>query len=345
MNSSQTSPEDEALEAEAARWLCAREDGFAAGQADAFAAWCQSDPRHAAAVGRVERALALLDELPAVRGALELRLTEDRNQQSSTNRRALRFPVLLWLGGLAAALLLAFAGWQVRSHAAASPVEHYTTGTGMQQSIALTDGSVMDVNAGSDVAVQFTPTERRVTLRRGEAHFQVAHNPARPFTVTAGGVSVRAIGTAFEVRLTPQAVDVVVVEGRVALDRDGEKSDAPAPQPAPLLAAGEHAEVIRDRADMPFRIQAMDPEAVRSLLTWRAPIASFTDVPLRDVITRLNRRSPIQLVLADAELGNRKIGGRISLDQVDAFVRLLEQDGDIVADRATPGRITLRRAR
>ena len=102
--------------------------------------------------------------------------------------------------------------------------------------------------------------------------------------------------------------------------------------------------MIRDAVDAAPQIQAIDAGSIRSLLTWQTPMTSFTDVPLRDVVTRFNRRNVTQLVLEDAELGTRTIGGKFALDQVDAFVRLLEQDGDIVVDRITPGQIALRRA-
>jgi transmembrane sensor len=249
-----------------------------------------------------------------------------------------------WIGGIAAALILGVVTWRQWQHPP-PPAQYFTTDETVQRSIALEDGSVMDVNVGSDVAVQFSANERRVTLQRGEAHFQVAHNVARPFIVTAGNVSVRAVGTAFEVRMTSDAVDVVVVEGKVQLGRKVETPASVAASSPPLLIAGERAQLTRADSEAPPKIEKIDAESIRSLLTWQNPMASFTDVPLGDVVTRFNRRNITQLTVADSELAKRKIGGKMPLDRVDAFVRLLEQDGDIVADRTVPGRITLHRAR
>ena len=64
------------------------------------------------------------------------------------------------------------------------------------ESRALDDGTVVELNGGAEIEVQFTAAERRLRLVRGEAHFQVAKNPLRPFVVEAGGVAVRAVGTA-----------------------------------------------------------------------------------------------------------------------------------------------------
>jgi len=74
-------------------------------------------------------------------------------------------------------------------------------------------------------------------------------------------------------------------------------------------------------------------------------LTDFVDVPLRDVVARFNRRNETQLIVENADLGDRKIGGLIDLNQVDAFARLLEQDGDIVAERRSGREIVLRRAR
>jgi transmembrane sensor len=82
---------------------------------------------------------------------------------------------------------------------------------------------------------------------------------------------------------------------------------------------------------------------MQAMLTWQNPLTSFTEVPLREVVVRFNRRNATQLVLEDADLGERKIGGTLALDQVDAFLRLLEQDGDIVVARRRDGQIGLRR--
>jgi transmembrane sensor len=337
MTPSPEMPDDSRLDEVAAEWLCERDTGFTPNRASEFAAWCAADPRHAAACRRVERTLALLDELPTVRAPLERRLRtlpDDRSQLVAFRRWA-------WLGAAAAVLLAGLVFWRWRPEPAA-PTWHYATDRTVQRSVALPDGSVMDVNVDSDVTVRFTPAERHITLNRGEAHFQVAHKPDWPFIVTAGDVAVRAVGTAFEVRLTTEVVDVVVVEGKVQLGRKLAGNSPAAAEPPPVLLAGERAWMVRHALAEKPRIQGIDADSIRSLLTWQTPMVSFTDVPLRDVITRLNRHAGIQLALEDEEMGDRKIGGMIALDQIDAFVRLLEQDGEMVADRTTPGRITLR---
>ena len=85
--------------------------------------------------------------------------------------------------------------------------------------LTLEDGSVVELNHGGKLEIDFSSETRRVRLVRGEANFTVAKNPERPFVVNAGGVDVRAVGTVFNVRLAREAVEVVVSEGRVKLER------------------------------------------------------------------------------------------------------------------------------
>jgi transmembrane sensor len=344
MKANNRSPANSALDEAAAEWLYEREEGFTAARAKAFAEWCNRDPRHAQAVTRMERTLALLDEMPAFRVPLESRVAIVRAE--STPRRTGRIiplPRLAWIAGLAAMLVVGLTIWWGDVFRPVTPDgEHYATDTTAQRSLVLTDGSVMDINIGSDVSLRFTAAERRVNLIKGEAHFQVVHDAARPFIVVADGVSVRAVGTVFNVRLVTNAVDVLVVEGKIELVREHEPRATIAP---PLLHAGERTHLLRGDPSFAPKIEKLDPAAIRDLLTWQTPMTNFGDVPLREVIARFNHRNITKLVLEDVDLGERKIGGLIALDQVDAFVRLLERDGDIVADRRTAGQIGLRRAR
>ena len=212
-----THADDDAIDTAAATWLCERDEGFAPDRAAAFAAWCAADPRHAAAIARTEETLSLMEELPALRGRLEEKLAAEPPAATEVSCPWWQRPAVQW-GGLAAAFALGSALWWP-TPVRAPTVEYFAATAMAPREIALRDGSVMNVNRESDVAVQLTAAERRVTLARGEAHFAVAHDTARPFIVTAGGVKVRAVGTAFSVRLGDAGVEVLVTEGKVQVER------------------------------------------------------------------------------------------------------------------------------
>ncbi len=331
-------PEDDALETAAAEWLVERDAGFGPGRAAVFAAWRAADPRHEAAVARTEAALALLADLPAVRVPLAARLAAEPPPV-----RRVHFRPAPWAAGLAAAIAVAAAWW---SFSPGEAEQRFATAATRQQQVALGDGSVLDLNVSTDVQVALTPQERRVVLSAGEAHFAVAPDPARPFIVTAGDISVRAVGTAFTVRLGEAGVEVVVTEGKVAVARGPgrEPADAPAPAERQVLVAGERTRVGRDAATAAARVERLSADELQQAGRWHSRVMTFTDLPLRDAVVLFNRRNAQQLVLADAALGERKIGGAFAADQVEAFVRLLAQDGDVLVARRSATEIVLRSA-
>lgn len=349
MSTADETPDLEAREAEAMAWLYEEAEGFSEERAAAFARWEAADLRNAAAVARVKQTLAFLDELPEVRAPLEARYgrRNERIQEArevfapparAPERRAWLRPA--WSIGLAAAVTLAaVGGWGLNRQRGG---ERFVTAAASQQRVALQDGSVVDLNSASEVRVKFSATQRGVTLGAGEAHFEVAHDPARPFVVTAGAVSVRAIGTAFNVRLLGDMVDVVVTEGKVEVLRAGAQPETSA---AARVVAGERVRLERDERAESLPVERVEPSAMRVLLAWQNGITSFSDVPLRELVARFNRHNPTMLVLADAALGERKLGGVFALDQVEVFVRLLEQQGEIVAERRGESEIVLRSAR
>ncbi len=347
MNPTEANDLEAGREEDAAGWLLEREDGFAPGRAEAFAAWRGGDQRNAAAFARVERTLAILDEMPAVRGPLEVRVGPAAREEARVKSpvRATDFRRWAWVTGMAAAVVIGASTWRALQSPTAAAQVYEAIGTDPRR-VSLADGSVVDLNSNSRVEVQFSEGERHVTLVTGEAHFQVAHNQARPFIVAAHGISVRAVGTAFDVRLAGDHVDVLVVEGKVEVAHEaaGMFSAAKKTPLVPLLVAGERTQVDV-RSEATARVEEIAPGEAHALLSWQNRMTSFVDVPLREMVDRINRCNALQLVIGDPQLGDRKVGGVIDLSQVTAFVRLLEQEGDIIADRGADGKIVLRRAR
>jgi len=200
--------EPTAIESEAMAWLAEREEGFAPGRAAAFGSWRRRDPRHAASGAELDRVLAQLDGTAEHRAEVNAHFNRvSPSRPSGRDTPALAPPpavnVRRWRpvgwSGLAAALLLgAFFGFRALPSTPGPETRHATTTAGYERA-RLADGSTLELHTASAARVQCTAAERRVELEPGEAHFEVAHNTARPFFVSAGGVAVRAVGTAFNV--------------------------------------------------------------------------------------------------------------------------------------------------
>lgn len=362
--------DDEAIEATAAAWLAQRDDGFSPGEDAEFMRWRAADSRHEAAVGRLEETWGVLQRLREFRP--EARLHPDRDLLRPRGaRRLIPFPVVAGAVGMAAALAFAAVWW-------IAPVEHvqpetrkagialgqnYTTTVDGYQRIMLEDGSVVELNSSSEVNVQYTLSERGVRLVRGEAHFTVAKDSARPFSVEAGTVAMRAVGTAFNVRLTTDRVEVLVTEGTVHIGAAPEHEVEPLHsgaieatgdvrqlQVASLLLAANERAIIATAfpgaapAFEPTAVERVKPEAIREALAWHGPRLVFVDTPLGEAIEQFNRRNPVQLELADPALAKLAIGGSFRAENVEAFVRLLASGGEVSVERPDPLRIVLRRA-
>ena len=218
--------------------------------------------------------------------------------------------------------------------------QHFSTPVGGFSRITLVDGSVMEMNADTRVQVAFEAHQRRVFLERGEAHFTVARDPSRPFWVESNGFGVRAVGTAFDVHLTSQGIDVLVTAGRVKLGtQNHQEIDS-----APIVGAGWRAVLNASKRGV-AKLEKMSGQQMRSILAWQSSRLSFVEMPLSEVVEEFNERNDLQLRIEGAELANLSVGGSFAADNVDSFVRLFTSSGDIVADRTTPGVIVLRKAR
>lgn len=340
----------EAIEARAAAWLAQRDEGLTPSEAREFKRWQEEDPRHAAAVVRLQGVWSILG------GARELRpevpVLPDRDLLAPSRRPA---PRMFWPALAAAAafaiVVTSVALWSLpRNRMVATPpvaTQQYATPAGGYERVTLADGSMVELNASTELNVSYTPSERRVRLVRGEAHFTVAKNKHRPFWVEAGGMQVRAVGTAFNVRLGQAQVEVVVTEGRVRVDHVNSPAALVSPTSATPaeLGAGDRAEILLS-GRFAATVQRLSEENMRAALAWRyGPRLEFTNTPLSQVVDQFNRRNRVQLELGDAALGSEPVGGSFQAENVEAFVQLLTTERDIVAERPTAERIVLRKAR
>lgn len=210
----------------------------------------------------------------------------------------------------------------------------------------LPDGSQMELKPGADVAVEFTATTmgpRRVVLRKGEAHFTVTKNPDRPFIVETGGVAVRAVGTAFSVQQSDARVEVVVTEGRVALDAPERAGAALA-----FVDAGSHA-VMAPATPMP-QVATLSTAELGEKLAWRVARLEFNGTPLREVVALFNRHAAIlpkgartRLVLGDPALESLPLSGMLRADNLPVLLKILESSYGIRTTPGAGGELVLRR--
>lgn len=259
-----------------------------------------------------------------------------------------RSPVRLWVHvGSMALLLIALAGagiW-VFAHG----VLTYKTGIGEQRTLILADGSTITLNALTTVKVQMTQDTREITLIRGQAYFHDADEPDRPFIVRAGGSTVRAIGTEFDVDNESDRTVVTVLEGEVAVAKSFawatsakrrellRKPAGPSTKyKAVLVSAGEQVTLLTKG------IPAPKPVDVTAVTAWLQQRFVFDDTPLAKVADEFNLYSKRRLIIADPSLRGIGVSGVYSASDPAALIgflrsqptlKVIETDGEFVVTR------------
>ena len=339
------------IDQDAAAWVLRRDRGLTGAEQDEFSSWLAADAQHGQAFARHRRNWNRLDLLAQWRP--EHSRQPNRDLLAPPPRRLAHVIPLLFAAAAAVALGLFLVRRAPSDSAAPAPeIAVRVVLPPVIERRTLEDGSVVELNRGAEIAVQFTPGERRVELRRGEAHFAVAKNPARPFIVSAAGVSVRAVGTAFNVRLDSAVVEVLVTEGSVQVEQPAEPALVAGPQssnpglPAalPLLPTSVG---VGQRTIVPLVPAASAPQQVEAILAWQPRMLDFSATPLADIVAEFNRHNkPVRLVVDNAALAATPLSASLRSDNLDGFVRLLEagiavraeRSGDTVVLRPTPWR-------
>lgn len=338
----------------AAAWLARRDRGLTAAEQDEYMQWLAADSRHAESLSQhaaaLERMMQLYEWTPA-------HDTEPNPQLFKSSRTASARDWLRrnrgWVSGLAAAAAVLLAvHWKrdpVEEVAVKPPPPNYLR---VNERLALPDGSRVELKDGTRIVVQYSATERRVLLTGGEAHFSVWKNRDRPFVVDAAGVEVRAVGTAFNVRLGAEQVEVLVTEGRVRVEQAlplGDPGARARAAPDVEISVGERAVVPITSAisEVPASPMVIDVtlEDIARELAWQAPRLQFHETPLADAVAEFNRLNREQMVMGDPRLNDLRIGGTFRPDNVEGFVRLLDDTMGIRAERNTDNHLVLRRAK
>lgn len=289
------------IEAAAARWLARHEAGpLSAEDARAFEGWCAADPRRLGAYVRLEAVSARLDRAGALAG-----------MPAKPRRRLWRFAAPAIAAALAVGVL------PVRDYLS---VERFSTDVGQQYRAALADGSLVELNTATRIAVALEPDRRALRLTRGEAVFDVAKDKARPFVVKTSLADVRAVGTIFSVR-ADDGLEVAVSEGVVAVERDGKV--------LAHVAAGETFSMTRSGE---VRRAVGQSERIEREMAWREGKVAFAGETLAEAADELNRYNRRQVKIADADIAGMRIGGYFRATDPDGFVAAIEDSFPVAAE-------------
>jgi transmembrane sensor len=283
-------------------WLRQTERTLTKKERSELEAWLADDEAHRAAY----ESLSALGDFMTARwpGA---------GPQRKTRRRRRK------LAATASAVLLVFVSYDGLSLRLRADL---LTGPGETRRAALPDGSRIELDARSAVALHYSPTQRRITLLEGEAWFDVAPDPARPFVVEAAGGTTTALGTAFDVAVESGRAHVTVTSHRVRVASGGGEV---------VVEEGQQSVYGARETAAPARAADVDRATA-----WRRGRLVFEDRPLVDVVRALGRYHRGFVYFVDPALRARRVTGVFNVDDPIAALDEIETSLGLHATHITP---------
>jgi transmembrane sensor len=201
-----------------------------------------------------------------------------------------------------------------------------STFIGQRSSWALADGSRIDLNTNSRLLVETRLRTRRFRLESGEAAFVVAHT-WRPFIVDAAGVTIRDIGTVFNVRRHSERVEVSVLEGAVEVAAGAQRRILEAPQKIDAFAA---------------ELGPTQPNGAAQAAAWQMGRIVFDGTPLASVVSEISRYRGTPVMVGDSRAARLRVSGSYEIAKLDGLLDSLPLSLPVVVERRSDGTVLIR---
>lgn len=308
----ETGPDEKTLHAAADWWTRLRDPNGAAETVEQWLEWTHADESHIEAFEHVTEfgnRLGTLDE--ATRRQLVAEFAKPVAPTRSWFPLAAAASVALVLSG-------AYLAW---TQFGANAAQVYASAIARNRDITLPDGSMVALGGATTLTARFSKNERQIELGAGEAFFQVVHNAQRPFVVTAGSLSIRDVGTAFDVRRTGQRVTIAVTQGRVQI-ADNKLASGSKAHDGGVIEAVAGQLVSYDPAKSAMSVSSITPDQA---IAWRSNRLEFLNEPLDVVVANINRYSTRPVQIADAGLKTLTFTGTVKTDAIDHWLNALPQ--------------------
>lgn len=316
-------PGQRAIEAGACAWI-AQLDGKDPSGEDlaAFHEWVNRSPKHKEEIRRLSE---LWDDLNI--------LTELAVPVREKRKKPAVLPI--WASAFAVLILL-FGTWGYIRFGLPEPPHVYSTAVGEQKTVALPDGSSIQLNTASRVRVDYSDAERKVRLLQGEAFFKVASDRQRPFVVYVRERLVRAVGTAFTVYVQRESIEVAVTEGVVefakvaTLDVSAESNRAvpEAKSTVTTVTAGQKATLDRGAES----VESVKREELNRMLSWREGLLVFSGEPLEQVVEEISRYTSLRIMIVDPRIRGIRVGGYFRTSEINTIFDALEASFGVQVD-------------
>ena len=207
-------------------------------------------------------------------------------------------------------------------------VSVHETASGQHERIELDDGSVITLGAQSLISVAYSEEQRKVLLERGEAYFDVAKDPNRPFVVGSGSRTVTAVGTEFNIMRQSERVVVTVAEGKVLVEPKSKPSSVPRIIKAFKKKYGNTNTFLIAEQQLTYNddtISEVEPANSKTVTSWREGSLQYLTEKLKFVVEDINRYSEHPIRIGDEQVGNQAYSGTVHTDRIENWLDSISQ--------------------
>ncbi len=322
----QQSEQDDLILDQASEWIAKIDRGLSSQETENFQRWIHKSSENMKVMLEVAQMWDKLDELNRLSDVFPK--SEVKSKASSHKFMAIAASLILLVSILFLQPSLSPLNTEPQYTAL---MTQYKTNIGERNTIHLPDSSVLLLNTNSLVNINYNQQTRVIELVQGELHIDVAHNTSRPLQVVAGGKVIQAVGTAFNVEVTDDLVELIVTDGTVLVDYDSSSLEIKtiSSNAIPVVKG----EIISLNSSLALTQSTVDKVALSDMsskLSWRKGNLIFRGDSLADAIKEISRYTDISFELADDEaLKKVKVAGMFKTSDINGLLSLLEKSFNI----------------
>lgn len=351
---------EEALLDAASDWVAKLDRGLSQPEKKLLRSWLTATPENMQVLLEVAHLWDKMDELERLADLFPQSPTIDK-----TNR------MKIWTGALVASLMLVVTSavylnsieggnfFEQQTGLAENRNQIIQTNIGESNTVYLSDGSKIILNTNTLAEILFTPAERIIKLERGEIHIDVAHDKTRPLSVVVGGKIIQAIGTAFNIEVRSDSIELIVTDGKVLvapvqeklLLNDIDRTTIKLPRSSVAISKGEKINLAvagktdegKIKDEIKNKVIKVAPIEIAASLSWRTGNLIFRGESLTNAMAEISRYSEIKFELDDdTDLKKIRVAGMFRTGDIDGLLSVLEQNFNIQHQRINERKIFLK---
>lgn len=352
------SQDKEQVQEQACLWISRIDRGLNLSERQGLVAWCNQDNNHHKTLLAMASQWDDLSVLSELRGLFPLEKPPKKSNfklQAFAMAASVMFCAVLGSQVFYQSALVSFLPFL---NGPQNLTQVFETQIGQQAHFVMPDGSNIQLNTNTLINIDFNNEQRKLTLVRGEAHFDVAKDKDRPFTVVAGEKSFTALGTIFNVqKKNDNAMELVVTEGKVLIAKALETTEKLKASftrynnnehsvllPKSVISSdvivtvGEKAVIANNQT---YPVEKVSYEQMEQELAWQQGMLIFDGEPLEKALAEVSRYTDSTFLIEDSNLANLKVAGYFKAGDIEGLLASLSSNFNINYQKSANNHVTL----